>query len=80
MTLPAKDPFQAAFPIAGSTGHPSQAFALYMSKLDALVNALAAGNQPAGLVNAANDALAAAGGVAVGQTYRNGSVLQVRVV
>ena len=28
----------------------------------------------------ANDAAAAAGGVAVGQLYRNGSVVQVRVV
>lgn len=28
----------------------------------------------------ANDAAAAAGGVAVGQRYRNGSVVQVRVV
>ena len=27
----------------------------------------------------ANDAVAAAGGVAVGQLYRNGSVVQVRV-
>ena len=28
----------------------------------------------------ANDAAAAAGGVAVGQVYRNGSVVQVRIV
>lgn len=32
-----------------------------------------------GLGNFANDAAAAAGGVAIGGTYRNGSVLQVRV-
>lgn len=32
-----------------------------------------------GLVDAADDAAAAAGGVAVGATYRNGSVLMVRV-
>ena len=33
-----------------------------------------------GLGNYANDAAAAAGGVAVGSLYRNGSVIQVRVV
>jgi len=33
-----------------------------------------------GLVNAANDAAAAAAGVPVHGTYRNGSVLMVRVV
>lgn len=32
-----------------------------------------------GLVNYANDAAAAAGGVAVGSLYRNGSIVQVRV-
>jgi hypothetical protein len=33
----------------------------------------------AGLGNYANDAAAAVGGVAIGQIYRNGSVVQVRV-
>jgi len=39
-------------------------------------------NAPAftGLVNAANDAAAASGGVAIGSVYRNGSVLMIRVV
>ena len=32
-----------------------------------------------GLVNAANDGAAATAGVAVGQLYRNGSVVQIRV-
>ncbi|WP_028970149.1 hypothetical protein [Sphingomonas sp. URHD0057] len=31
------------------------------------------------LTNAANDAAAAAAGVGIGETYRNGSVLMVRV-
>lgn len=31
------------------------------------------------LVNAANDVAAAAGGVAIGSLYRNGSVLMIRV-
>ena len=33
-----------------------------------------------GLTNAANDTAAATAGVAVGQLYRNGSVVQIRVV
>lgn len=33
-----------------------------------------------GLTNAVDDAAAATAGVAVGQVYRNGSVLQIRVV
>lgn len=37
-------------------------------------------NTGVGLVNAANDAAAAAAGVAIGFFYRNGSVLMVRVV
>lgn len=82
MTLPAKDPLpQASFPIVDSAGRPTQnLFAKYLLKLDALVTALAAGNTPASLVNAANDAAAAAAGVKVGMQYRNGSVLMVRVV
>lgn len=55
-----------------------QDLAQYFPKLDALVAALAAGAAP-NLVNAANDAAAASAGVAVGNLYRNGSVVQVRV-
>ena len=51
----------------------------YLQALDALVRQLAAG-QTGALVNAANDAAAAAAGVAIGQTYRSGNVLQVRIV
>jgi hypothetical protein len=53
--------------------------AQYQQALDAMVRALAAG-QVGTLVNAANDAAAKAAGVAVGSLYRNGSVVQVRVV
>jgi hypothetical protein len=62
-------------------GRPSQAFRQYMLTLDATVKALAANlnGAPAQLTNAANDAAAAAAGVAVGQLYRNGSVVQIRV-
>ena len=80
MTLPVKNRFDPQFPIVGEAGRPSQSHRDYRRALDALVAALAAGGAPNGLVNAANDAAAAAGGVAVGFIYRNGSVLQVRVV
>lgn len=80
MTLPAKTKFDPQFAITEKGDKPSQLFRDYMVKLDALVAAFAAGNLPANLVNAVNDAAAAAGGVAVGQLYRNGSVLMMRVV
>ena len=79
MTLPVKNKFDATFPLTDSSGRPSQQFAQYMLKLDALVTALASGGLPT-LVNASNDAAAAAKGVAVNNLYRNGSILMVRVV
>ncbi len=79
MTLPTKTKFDPSFPIVDSTGRPSQSFRDYMAKLDALVAALAGGNL-GNLVVAANDAAAAGGGVGIGQIYRNGSVIMVRVV
>lgn len=83
MTLPAKNKFDPKLPIADvadGQARPNQNFRDYMTKLDALIAALAAGGAPSNLVNAANDAAAAAAGVPVGNFYRNGSVLQVRVV
>ncbi len=79
MTLPAKNRFDPAFPITDQSGKPTQFFRDYLSKLDALVAAIATGTNVA-LVNAANDAAAAAAGVQIGQLYRNGSVIMVRVV
>lgn len=79
MTLPTKSKFDPSFAIAEKSGVATQLFRDFLTKLDALVSAIAAGNQPV-LVNAANDAAAAALNVQVGQAYRNGSVLMVRVV
>lgn len=79
MTLPVKNRFDPQFPL-NKGGPPDQIFRDYLSKLDALVTSLGAGNVSANLVNAANDAAAAAAGVSIGQTYRNGSILMVRVV
>lgn len=79
MTLPVKTKFDPGFPLTDSNGRPSQLFRDYLTKLDALVVAIASGNLP-GLVNAPNDAAAAAAGVNVGQSYRNGNQLMVRVV
>jgi hypothetical protein len=80
VTLPQKNKFDPSFPITDQAGKPTQFYRDYLAKLDALVAAIAAGNVSANLVNAANDAAAAAAGVVIGQMYRNGSVLMVRVV
>lgn len=64
--------FNPQFPIADKGGNASQAFRDYMAELDR-------GDLPV-LVDAVNDAAAAAAGVAIGRMYRNGSVLMVRVV
>jgi hypothetical protein len=79
VTLPAKKKFDPQFPIVNNDGRPTQMFRDYLSSLDALVTALTTQANVV-LGNFANDAAAAAGGVQVGQLYRNGSVIQVRVV
>jgi hypothetical protein len=87
LLLPAKNKFDPSLPIAdamASICRPNQNFRDYLSKLDALVAAIVAamvaGQLPLpAFQNAANDAAAAAAGVQVGQMYRNGSVLMVRV-
>lgn len=79
MALPQKNKFDPVFPIAISTGHPAQSFRDYMVKADALLTAIFNGYGPT-LINAANDAAAAAAGVAIGQFYRNGSAVMQRQV
>lgn len=79
MTLPAKNKFDPSFPITDKSDRATQLFRDYMTKLDALVTALTTGAS-VGLTNAANDAAAAAAGVPIGSLYRNGSIVQVRVV
>jgi hypothetical protein len=77
MTLPSKNvlPQPAT---AWLTAQGRLDLAQYLTKLDALITALAAGDVGT-LINAANDAAAERAGVAVGSLYRNGSVIQVRV-
>lgn len=77
MTLPAKTKFDPSFALADNGARPSQLFRDYLTKLDALVTALAAGNASP-FVNigasgtlAANDAAAAGLGVPVGGLYRD---------
>jgi hypothetical protein len=72
VSLPNKNKFDPAFPITDKDGRPTQLFRDYVTKLDLMLATIA--------VNAANDAAAAAAGVPVGSFYRNGSVIQVRVV
>lgn len=79
MTLLVKNKFDPQFALVDSAGRPTQLFRDYMAKLDALVAAMAGGAAPNNLVNAVNDAAAAAAGVPVGNFYRNGSVFMVRV-
>jgi hypothetical protein len=90
VTLPTKNKFNPALPIgdvADGICRPQQNFRDYLSKLDILVAALAAGglvaSAPSGvgvaLINAANDGAAAAAGVGIGAFYRNGSIMMVRV-
>lgn len=71
MSLPAKNIFNPAFPIADKQGNASQLFRDYMTALDRMFATLN--------VNAANDAAAATAGVPIGAFYRNGSVVQMRV-
>jgi hypothetical protein len=71
---------QANQPIVNKDGTPTHpVYAFYIKTLDMVVRALASGNIGVPAVNAVDDAAAAAAGVAIGQIYRNGSVLQVRV-
>ncbi|WP_339485160.1 hypothetical protein [Pseudomonas proteolytica] len=80
MSLPAKDKkFDIGFDLVDKNGKPTQLFRDYMTMVDRLLTAIAAGQAPT-LVNAANDAAAAVAGVPVGSLYRNGSVVQMRVV
>jgi len=58
------------------TGRFTQAWASY---LQAVADRLAVLDQLAASTTYANDAAAAAGGVALGGLYRNGSIVQVRV-
>lgn len=62
-------------------GKPALSFRQYFLTLDAAVRAMVAGlfGAPVQLTNAANDAAAALAGVKIGQLYRNGSVVQIRV-
>jgi len=67
-----------AFPwIDEKTGRPIQSFAQYMVALDKLIRGFTAGQ--AGLINAANDGAAATAGVKIGQLYRTGNAVQIRL-
>jgi len=77
MSLPNKGPLPQPS-LVWLTNEGQQALALYLAKFDALVAALAGGNVST-LTNAANDAAAATAGVNIGQLYRNGSQVMVRV-
>jgi hypothetical protein len=79
VTLPLKNRFDPQFALVDKDGKATQQFRDYLLKLDALVTALTT-QASTQLTNAANDAAAAAAGVPVGSLYRNGSIVQTRVV
>jgi len=69
-------------------GSPSLSFRQYFLPFDAVVRGLmgffgaatfATSTTPGTLINAVDDAHAQLAGVAIGQLYRNGSVVQIRV-
>jgi hypothetical protein len=78
VSLPVKNRFDPSFGLTEKGDKPSQLFRDYMTKLDALVTAIATGANVA-LVDAVNDAAAHAAGVEIGQLYRNGSIIMVRI-
>jgi hypothetical protein len=53
---------------------------VWLAFLDSIAVPLMALERLAGTTSYANDAAAAAGGVKVGAIYRNGSVIQIRIV
>lgn len=77
MSLPNKGPLpQAALAWLQAQGRID--LVTYLKNIDTLLAGLVGGTAPT-LVNAANDLAAKQQGVAVGQFYRNGSQLNVRV-
>lgn len=68
----------AQFQLMQQSLKPTQQFAQWLSGVDTLFAAFGTPNLKT-LVDAADDAAAATKGVAVGQAYRNGSILMVRI-
>lgn len=83
MASPPSHPLpQPTFPhVDSSTGVPTQPFAQYLADLDATVRQLTSLmlGSPVQLVNAASDTAAAAAGVKIGQLYRSGNTVHIRV-
>ena len=79
MSLPGKNKFDPSLALTDANGKPTQAFRDYMTKVDALLAAIIAGNGPK-LVTAANDAAAAKAGVMVGQFYLTAGAVKQRQV
>ena len=69
---------QLATVIVDNAGRPTVPLGQYLLALDLLFRGFTGGN--AGLINAANDGAAAAAGVQIGQLYRNGNAVQIRLV
>lgn len=83
MASPPSHPLpQSSFPISDtSTGKPTQPFAQWLADVDTTVRALCSAllGTPVQLVNAASDSAAATAGVKIGQLYRSGNAVHIRV-
>lgn len=64
-------PTQPLVRAGGEGAQPTQPWAEYLKSVDLLLRTIN--------INAANDAAAAAAGVAIGQLYRNGNTIQIRL-
>jgi hypothetical protein len=69
--------FIANHRLVDEQGLPTQVFYQYMTVLDAILRSFTGGSS--GLTNAANDAAAAAAGVAIGQFYANAGAVKIRL-
>lgn len=76
-TLKPKPPGQQQW--VNPNGTPTEQLDTFLKSVETLLKMLN-GTGGIGLVNAANDAAAAAAGVNLGALYRNGSIVMIRVV
>lgn len=81
MTVGAQPLNPPGTPVVASEGIPNPMFGRWLDFVRRFIgDPTSAFVSTPGLQNFANDAAASAGGIAIGQLYRNGSIVQIRVV
>ena len=68
---------QPANSVVDESGRATLLMAQWLLMMDQIFRGFTGGN--AGLINAANDTAAATAGVQIGQLYRNGNAVQIRL-